>query len=141
MAYELKSLFDSAMKTLEANPRGRLAAISGALRVERHTVERAFQLRACKSFREVRREMLLEKAKNLLASQPTAPIKGIACLLGYKSERAFARFIRNALGCCPCELRRKLKGPGQPAREAPKADGQSSAAQIPQPRRFVRTAP
>lgn len=108
MAYDLPGVFEEAAGALEENPRAGLKAISQAVGVERHTVERAFQLKTGKPFRSFRRELLLKRSMGLLASRRTVSIKEIAFLLGYKSERAFARFIRSAFGCCPCELRKQL---------------------------------
>jgi AraC-like DNA-binding protein len=119
MAYDPGGVFEQAVGALKENPRGGLKPICEALGVERHTVERAFQLKTGKPFRSFRRELLLERSMGLLASKRTVPIKEIAFLLGYKSERAFARFIRNALGCCPGEVRRQLRGSGGRAGKVP----------------------
>ena len=116
MAYELRRLFDRAVGILEAHPRQSMTAISRALRVERHTLERAFRLSAGNSFRQFRQDAVLARAKDLLASRSDAPVKEIAFLLGYSSERAFARFIRKAVGCSPCELRGALLCPRQSGR-------------------------
>jgi len=140
MASDLPGLVDQAGVVLEGSPWLGLRAVSHVLGVERHTVERAFQLNTGRSFRAFRRDLLLQRAKDLLGSGPTSPIKEITFLLGYKSERAFARFIRSMVGCCPCELRRHLRAVGQPSTEVPDQAKHSSAAQMPQARRSVRTA-
>jgi AraC-like DNA-binding protein len=116
MAYDLTGVFEQAAGALRENPRAGLKPISEGMGVERHTVERAFQLKAGKPFRSFRRELLLERSKGLLASKRTVSIKEIAFLLGYKSERAFARFIRSAFGCSPCELRKQLTSSPRRAR-------------------------
>jgi AraC-like DNA-binding protein len=137
MTYEITIVFEKAVAALEENPWRHLRAVSEALGVERHTVERAFQSRAGTTFRTFRREMMLAKVKDLLASHPTAPIKEVAFNLGYSSSRAFARFVRNAFGCCPCELRRQLMGSGQPACKVPAQNQQLSSWQMRRPGRFV----
>jgi AraC-like DNA-binding protein len=134
MAYELRGLFDRAVAILEGNPRQSIKAVSQALRVERHTLEKAFWLSAGKSFRQFRRDAVLARAKELLASRPNVPVKEIAFLLGYSSERAFARFIRKALGCSPCELRRALLGLPQP----PAGSGRRGRGRNPTPARKPR---
>lgn len=117
MAYDLTGVFERAVEALKESPRRGLKPISEALGVERHSIERAFQLKTGKQFRSFRHELLLERSMRLLASKRTASIKEIAFLLGYKSERAFARFIRNALGRCPCEVRKQLTSSGGRARK------------------------
>jgi AraC-like DNA-binding protein len=112
MAYDLMGVFEQAVEALKEDPRRGLKPISEALGVERHAVERAFRLKTGKPFRSFRRELLLGRSMGLLASKRTMSIKQVAFLLGYKSERAFARFITNAFGCSPCELRRRLRGSG-----------------------------
>jgi len=119
MAYDLRGVFEQAAGALKEDPRRGLKPISQALGVERHTVERAFQLKTGEPFRSFRRELLLERSMGLLASKRTASVKEVAFLLGYKSERAFARFIRNALGCCPCELRKQLTSSARRAHKVP----------------------
>ncbi|MFZ0961286.1 MAG: helix-turn-helix domain-containing protein [Terriglobia bacterium] len=118
MAYHLMGVFEQAVKALEENPRRGLGDISAAVGVERHTLERAFQSNAGKSFREFRRELQVEGSIDLLRHSPAASLKQIAFLLGYESERAFARFIRTSFGCCPCEVRKQLANSGQPPGEA-----------------------
>jgi len=88
MAYELRGLFDRAVAILQGNPGQSIKAVSQALRVERHTLQRAFWLSAGKSFRQFRRDAVLAKAKVMLASQPNVPVKEIAFLLGYSSDLA-----------------------------------------------------
>ena len=110
MAYNPHMLFDLAKATIVATPTHTLAAISSHLEVERHTLERAFRLVAGKSFRDFRQSVVLSKACEMLASDPALSIKEIACKLGYKSPRAFARAVYKAFGCCPCVLRARLTG-------------------------------
>jgi AraC-like DNA-binding protein len=108
MAYDPTGVFEQAVAALEETPRRGLKAVSQALGVERHTAERAFRLKTGRPLRSFRRELLLKRSVALLSSRRTVSIKETAFLLGYKSERAFARFIRSAFGCCPCELRKQL---------------------------------
>jgi AraC-like DNA-binding protein len=115
MAYDRAGVFTQAVAALHSNPSWGLKALSVALGVERHTVERAFRSNAAKSFRAFKRECLLRRSMELLASKPTASLKEIAFLLGYKSQRAFARSIKGAFGCCPCELRRRLTDTAAPS--------------------------
>jgi len=128
MTYDSRGVFKQAVAALTGNPRRGLKSVSEALGVERHTIEGAFQLNVGRTFREFRHELLCARSVELLASKATASIKEIAFLLGYQSERAFARFIRNSFGCCPCELRRQLTVPSS-HRAASQGKTTSRAAQ------------
>jgi AraC-like DNA-binding protein len=119
MAYELATVYKQAVAALGLNPAQRLGAVQKALGVERHTIERAFRLGGGKSFRAFRCGLLRRQAVELLGPRSAASAKEIAFLLGYKSERAFARFIRSSFGCSPCELRRQLVASGSPQAVSP----------------------
>jgi AraC-like DNA-binding protein len=138
MAYHLMGVFEQAVKALEENPRMGLRAISVAVGVERHTIEKAFHLKAGKSFREFRRIWLVERSAELLRGNPAASLKQIAFLSGYRSERAFARFIRSSFGCCPCEVRKKLANLGQPPGKVSVQNLHSSNSLTQSPGQFVR---
>jgi adenylyl-sulfate kinase len=77
-----------------------LAAETG---VERHTIEKVLRATTGRSFRELQRTMLLERA-NVLAAQGKA-IKEIAFELRFGSPQAFHRFIRKTSGRTPSLLR------------------------------------
>ena len=138
MAYDLIGVFEQAVGVLKENPRRGLKPISEALGVERHTVERAFQLKTGKPFRSFRRELLLERSMGLLASKCAVSIKEVAFLSGYRSERAFARFIRDASGCSPCELRKQLMGSGGRERRVPAQTQGPGNTRMPRSGLFLR---
>lgn len=91
-----------------ATPRTSLSAIAQRLGVERHSLERAVRRVTGKNFRQLQAEAVLRKAVDLLALEPSRSVKEISFLLGYKSSRAFSRFVRRASGNAPRELRRSM---------------------------------
>jgi AraC-like DNA-binding protein len=108
------SLFqDIESQTLE-NPRIKLAELTHNLGLDRHTIEGIVRKSAHKSFREFKREKILDKANWLLAAASEGvTIKEIAALLDYSSA-AFSRFIKAATGQTPTQIRcivRSLAGP------------------------------
>lgn len=112
MTYDSAGLFRQAAALLEQKPELRLVTVAEAVGAERHTLERAFQLSAGKSFREFKRELLCRKTIESFRLKPSASTSETAFALGYQWERAFARFIRNSFGCPPTDLRRQLGGGG-----------------------------
>lgn len=107
MAYDPAGICLHVEETLRVAPCTPLARVSQALGVDRHTIERAIRLERGKSFRELRRELLCFRARQLLVGRPAASIKEISYLLGFHSPQAFARFTKRVCGRCPAELRRR----------------------------------
>ena len=58
MSYDLVSIGALVHSRLTANPAIRLSEIAAELKVDRHTIGRALQLRFGRSFRELRRDAL-----------------------------------------------------------------------------------
>ncbi len=116
MAYDLKGLFLQAMALIDEKPWIRLGAVTRSLGVERHTLEKVFRLNTGGSFRAVRHGSLCRRVVQLFGSRGNASNSEVAFALGYESERAFARFIRDSFGWTPSELRRRLRGSDRDAR-------------------------
>lgn len=108
MAYDLNGLYTRIQRSLSSTPYMSLHALSARLGVERHTIEKAVKQATSKTFREMRNDLLLKHARNLLDSNPNQSIKEVAFKLGYRSQRSFSRFIKSSLGCSPKELRADL---------------------------------
>ena len=106
MAYALASLFGQVFSLLVQNPHTTLSSISRALDVERHTIERAVRLSTGRPFRQLRREILFSATSKHLQGEPGESIKEISFALGFRSPRAFARFVRHSSGLSPSEFRR-----------------------------------
>jgi AraC-like DNA-binding protein len=109
MAYHLPKLFDHIDGYLDAAPNLSLAELSDRIGVGRHTIKKAVKKATGKTFRQFRNTVLLEKAGILLTSAPNRTIKEIAYSLGYQSQRSFSRFVRQATGYSPKQLRRECK--------------------------------
>ena len=139
MAYDSTGVFKKAIELLNGDHSRSIKALSEVLGVERHTLEKCFQLNTGMSFRMYRREQMSATLIRLLASKPTASLKEIAFLLGYRSERAFARFVRVQFSCCPRELRSWLMISGQRARSSPKQEKRNAHLPAPSVSAGVRT--
>jgi AraC-like DNA-binding protein len=105
MAYDLPRLFESVRPQLHSAPNMHLDELSRRLQVDRHTIKKAVKLATGKTFRELRKGILLEQAIKQLRSDPIRSIKQVAYDLGYGSQRSFCRFVRAVAGCSPKELR------------------------------------
>ena len=106
MSYKLP--LDAILFYLRRKPCGLLGDLSLELRVSRRTVENTVRVAAGKTFRDLRVEMLVERVKSLLESDPTRTIKEMSFDLGYKSPRSFARAIKRACGSAPAQLRSRI---------------------------------
>lgn len=108
MSYEHRFLCDSVLLRLYDLPYISLGALSRELKVSPRTIENALESVARKSFRQVQREAMLLKVRQLLEKQPTASIKELSFAVGYKSPRSFARAVRRVIGYAPNELRSRI---------------------------------
>ncbi len=108
MAYVHASLAEQVRQMLTSDPRTSLSAISAKLRVERHTLEKVLRTTTGTCFRELQRELMLARACQILAVETSLSIKQVSFLLGYKSPQAFSRFVKNACGRSPGNLRLAL---------------------------------
>jgi AraC-like DNA-binding protein len=105
VSYDPKLLFEAILLWLHRFPSGLLRDLSRELRVSRRTIEKTVESFTKKTFRQLREELLVERARTLFSSQPTLAIKEVSFDLGYKSPRSFARAIKRASGSSPHELR------------------------------------
>jgi len=104
VTYNRHKLLIEVDALISATPRIRLAEVARALGVDRHTIENAMRSRRKTTFREYRREVLLQAAKTLM-DRPDCSIKEIGIRLGYSSPASFSRFVRQATGKSPSQLR------------------------------------
>jgi two-component system, response regulator YesN len=105
MAYDWQGLFHVINNHLLSSAHLSLEDLSRRIRVERHTIEKAVKQATGLTFRKLRNQVMLEKAKALLKSEPNRSIKEIAFKLNYRSHRAFSRFVRTMGGYSPKEFR------------------------------------
>lgn len=105
MSYDQRTLLHDAVESLRQNPSLGLQGLSQKLRVSTRTIQKAINLQTGRSFRDLREEIVVTKAKSLLVSEPALAIKALSFALGYKSPRSFARAVRRVTGISPEELR------------------------------------
>ena len=105
MPYAIKPLFDAILAHLREAPRATLGDIALQLHVSRRTVENLIYAMAGKTFRDLRREILLGRVKSILASNPTVSVKELSFAIGFKSPSSFSRAIKHACGSSPEQLR------------------------------------
>lgn len=104
MAYNLPSLFLKVRGSVASSPRVSLGGLAKSLRVDRHTVHKSITAMTGMSFRQFRREVMLQKACQLLG-QPGLSVKQVSFQLGFSSPQAFSHFTRGASGLSPGQLR------------------------------------
>lgn len=105
MSYNLSQVRAAVQNLLRDDPSLPLAQVSERLKVERHTIERAFRL-AGTTFRRFREDVAVQLAVDLLTGQGGRPlsVKEVSSRLGYTSS-AFTRMIRRRLGTTPSAVR------------------------------------
>jgi methylphosphotriester-DNA--protein-cysteine methyltransferase len=104
VAYNRDGILNQVDALVAETPRMRLSEIARALSVDRHTIENAMLSRRSITFREYRRRHLLQAARKLLG-QPHLSVKEIGIMLGYSSAASFSRFVHQATGKNPSQLR------------------------------------
>lgn len=104
VTYNRSKLLVEMDTLLAERPHMRLSDIADTLGVDRHTIENAMRSRRKTTFREYRRRKLLQAARRLL-DQPHLSVKEIGIRLGYASAASFSRFIFQATGKSPSQLR------------------------------------
>lgn len=104
VTYNRHRLLIEVDSLISETPRIRLAEVARTLGVDRHTIENAMRSRRKTTFREYRRERLLQVAQNMM-DLPDCSIKEIGIKLGYSSPASFSRFVRQATGKSPSQLR------------------------------------
>src|ERR671925_167528 len=105
MLYAHKFLLDAMLSHLHQSPYCLLGDLALQLRVSRRTIENSIHIVAGKTFRDLRKEILLERVRSLLASTPTMSVKELSFAVGFKSASSFSRAIKRDCGSSPEELR------------------------------------
>jgi AraC-like DNA-binding protein len=109
MAYDLVNLAQWVLSELNKRPRSSLALLAREAAVDRHTIYKAIRLTGKESFRRLQSEILRNKTVELMAKSSNLSIKEISYLLGYRSSRAFSRFIRQGYDKTPSEFRELIR--------------------------------
>jgi AraC-like DNA-binding protein len=100
-----RGLYAVVVAVLKVHPDWSLTQIAESVRVHRHTLAAHIRSASGLTFRKWRTQERAAGASKLLGSRPDLSIKEIGALLGFNSTRAFDRFIRQATGRTPSELR------------------------------------
>jgi AraC-like DNA-binding protein len=109
MSYALHALAAQLTAELRKDPSLTLEVFCQRINVERHSIERALRQTTGYSFREIRRGVLLDLARELLAHHPNLSVKEIALRLGYQSAQAFARAFKKSTGHPPHDFRGQIE--------------------------------
>lgn len=102
------NLLDAILLHLRQTPCGLLRELALELRVSQRTIESSVHLGTGKTFRDLRKEILVARVRNILASHPTMAVKELSFSVGFKSPSSFSRAIKRACGSCPQELRSRV---------------------------------
>ena len=106
MSYAHQNVTAAVIAILTEEPAQSLAQIAVRIGVGRHRIEQCVLQSTGKSFRRIRAEMRLDRAVQLFTAHPPLSMKQVAATLGYGSQQAFSRFVRQETGMAPTELRR-----------------------------------
>jgi transcriptional regulator GlxA family with amidase domain len=110
MSYEHRLLFQMISSHLHEYPSCSLQELARKIGVGSRTIETAINAATGRSFRDLRQQMMMLRAKDILISQPASAIKEVSFAMGYKSARSFARAIKRACGISPNQLRARVAG-------------------------------
>jgi|SRR5580700_2100444 AraC family transcriptional regulator len=108
MSYDHQLLQDTVLSRLRRAPSCLLGDLSRELCVSRRTIQKAVSTATGKTFRHFREEMLVERVRIILASNPMMSVKELSFVVGFKSPSSFSRAIKRACLCCPEELRSRM---------------------------------
>lgn len=108
MSYDQSLLFDEISTCLHRSPCSSLGVLSQQLGISRRTLQKAINTATGKTFRDLRKEILVSRVRSFFISRPTMAIKEASFDVGYKSARSFARAIKRACGIRPEELRSSI---------------------------------
>ena len=102
--YERAKLVRLFLELIRHEPRLTELEASEKLHVHRHTLRRALKENNC-SLATARRAAVLARLEQHFTRADSASIKQVWTELGFPSSSAFARYIRQATGKSPTELR------------------------------------
>lgn len=105
MSYQREKLADLAAELVRHEPRLTASQVSQRLNVHRNTLERALKASGL-TFTLLKRRVVLERLESHFAREQAVSLKELWTELGFASASAFARYIRQATGKSPSELRK-----------------------------------
>ena len=104
MGYPRETLAVLARDLVRRQPSLTAVEVSEKLDVHRHTLCRALKVDG-KSLASIKRELVFERLNRVFANGQAISLKQVWTDLGFASASAFARYIRQATGKSPSELR------------------------------------
>lgn len=119
MTYDLAGLYKRVQSQLASQPCTPLCELSSQLQVDRHTLEKAIRAGNGLTFRELRRNAIMDSVFQMIHANPNWAVKQISYALGYGSPRAFERFVKKVIGTTPAQLRSR-PGPERNSLPRPK---------------------
>ena len=100
-------LVERLLRQFEATPSSSLLQLARALRIHRHTAERAFHNALGYGFHVWRDSWRERRAQELLLNSPELSIKEVAVLVGLGGSGALRRLLVRRLGRTPTQVRRR----------------------------------
>ena len=98
-------LLDAILFRLHQSPCTLLGDLALELQVSRRTIKNSIRIAVGKTFRDLRKEILLNRIKDILVSNSEASVKELAFAVGFKSASSFSRAVKRSCGSSPQELR------------------------------------
>ena len=108
MSYEYESLFRRIFVRMLSDSQVSVGRLSAQLNVSRRTIQDVIRTRTGKSYRRLREEIFVARARQLLADNPCRSIKEVSYLVGFASTSSFARAVKRATGLSPEDLRSQV---------------------------------
>jgi transcriptional regulator GlxA family with amidase domain len=105
MSYDYELLYRRIFLHMLKDPCFSVGGLAQELKVSRRTIQEVIRVRAGKSYRALREEILVAKTRQLFADEPSLAIKEVSFAVGFISARSFARAIKRACGLSPEDLR------------------------------------
>ncbi len=103
--YTHRFLLNAILSHLRQTPCALLDDVALELQVSRRTIENSIHIATGKAFRNLRKEILVDRVKSILASDPTMSVKELSFAIGFRSASSFSRAMKRACGSCPDKLR------------------------------------
>lgn len=108
MTYSSQVLRSLVARHLLRKPMATLSEVASACGVSPATIARAVRSEAGSSFRDVRRDLCLARAKVLLSSDVPRSIKEVGAILGFTCVESFCHWFRRETGWSPSVYRRMV---------------------------------
>lgn len=105
VSYDSHRLALEVITLLSKEPSLSLTSMAARISVDRHTLTRALRTTWGTSFRDLRCDVLVKEAIELLRDRPALCLKEIAFMTGFSSSKSFSHFIKRMTGLPPKQYR------------------------------------